>query len=93
MPAGPRELVVTVYALEMGSLREIMWRVQIERTPTRARRAARQLVAEVCQELGPGVERRSSCKGAIWIRCRCEMKLYIGLGAYRPGYQSSSEIR
>ena len=54
MPAGPRELVVAVYALEMGSLREIMWRVQIERTPTRARRAARQLVAEVCQELGPG---------------------------------------
>ena len=51
--AGPRQWVVIVYALEARSSREIIWRVRIERTPTRARRAARELVEQVRGELGP----------------------------------------
>ena len=61
--AGPRQWVVSVYALETSSWREIIWRVRIERTATRARRAARELVAQVRGELGPGRQAKIELQG------------------------------
>lgn len=51
---GPREFIVTVYALDMGSAaaaREVGFRAAVERTITRARHEVERLVAELVAEL------------------------------------------